>query len=153
MLIIWQFIKFSGISGVGWVIDVCIYLFMINILNMSPFYSNYLSSTIAVSFVYFASVCKIFNFKDGFNYWAFFIYLIYQFLSISGFSFIIDVLTRYSTVIIPAIQLNYHAITAKIVVTPFTLITNYIFMKLLIGNIIPILNKINNISRKGDKYE
>ena len=65
--IIVQAISFFGLSGIGWIIDMCIYSIMSN-FNIQTIIANIISSFVAVTFVYTTSTKKIFkNINKDFN--------------------------------------------------------------------------------------
>lgn len=61
--IFFQVIKFFGISGIGWLIDMVIFTTLTN-LEVNTILSNIISSLVAVTFVYFTSTKKIFINKN-----------------------------------------------------------------------------------------
>lgn len=125
-----SFSKFAALSGLGWGVDFSIYLLLVNFLDFPPFFSNFISAMIATTIVYFISLKKIFNrsSKAGMNFLL--IYWIYQLLSIAIYSALLHpVISWFAT--IDTLGMDY-ALVAKVAVTPFNLITNYIFMNVLI---------------------
>lgn len=68
--IFFQAIKFFGISGIGWLIDMVIFTALTN-LEVNTILSNIISSLVAVTFVYFTSTKKIFINKNEqtSNFW------------------------------------------------------------------------------------
>lgn len=135
--IFFQAIKFFGISGIGWLIDMVIFTTLTN-LEVNTILSNIISSLVAVTFVYFTSTKKIFiNKNENINLnKKYVIYIIYQVLMILASSTLIGVINNGIILYINyEIFLKYSKIIAKILVTPLTMICNFIFMKLLIEKI------------------
>ena len=132
--IFFQAIKFFGISGIGWLIDMVIFTALTN-LEVNTILSNIISSLVAVTFVYFTSTKKIFinkNEKINLNK-KYVVYIIYQVLMILASSTLIGLINKGIILYINyEIFLKYSKIIAKILVT---LICNFIFMKLLIEKI------------------
>ena len=130
-----QFIAFFGISGIGWCIDVGIYM----LLNqwMEAVYANLISATVGVSFVFWVSTRKTFykNLNRISIRGKYCIYLIYQCCAITVASFVIGMIKNMLLYYGGEILINYSNILAKIMVTPFTMILNFLFMKLLIEKI------------------
>ena len=127
-----QALHFFVISGVGWIIDVCIFSIISNWIPI--IISNIISSSVSVTYVYFTSTKKIFKNNSTMNLKTkYLIYIIYQICIILLSSFIIG---KIGNILITHIEIDfiykYAKICAKILVTPFTMITNFIFMKLLI---------------------
>lgn len=135
--IFFQAIKFFGISGIGWLIDMVIFTTLTN-LEINTILSNIISSLMAVTFVYFTSTKKIFinkNEKINLNK-KYVVYIIYQVLMILASSTLIGLINNGIILYINyEIFLKYSKIIAKILVTPLTMICNFIFMKLLIEKI------------------
>ena len=127
-----QAIHFFAISGIGWLLDLIIYSILSNFILIGV--ANILSSSVAVTYVYLTSTRKIFANNNNYNLKVkYVIYLCYQICIILLFSFIINELATY---IINNVNIlfiyKYANICAKIIVTPVTMITNFIFMKILI---------------------
>ena len=124
-------LKFVIISGTGWIMDFGIYSSLVAYAVFSPLYSNLISATIAITFVFFISIYKIFLKQRRFVLGGFFIYLIYQALSIFLFSYLIDMTSDF-IMIHYLLASNISSILAKCIMTPVTLATNYLFMRFLI---------------------
>ena len=91
-----------------------------------------ISSFIGVSFVFFISTRKVFiNNKISLRI-KYIIYVVYQILLIVIFSKIMLFLNNWLLELNWPFINNYISIVVKIIVTPFTMIINYIVMKLLI---------------------
>lgn len=125
-----EFLKFSLVSGIGWIIDFGVYFLAILLVRVEPFYANLVSAGLAVSFVFFISIYKIFLKEHRFLIGGFLLYLVYQACAIYLASFLIsystEIWTEYShfeTRLIPYFS--------KIIITPITLLINYLFMRFL----------------------
>ena len=129
-------LKFFGLSGIGWLMDVSIYSILSYIFNINVGIANIISSFVAVTFVFTTSTRKIFkntqSFKLRYKYIA---YLIYQVLLITLSSFVIAFLKDFIVELSISWLNNYVNILVKIIVTPFTMVLNYIVMSLLIEKI------------------
>lgn len=127
--------KFVAVSGTGWIIDVGIYICLIRYMDSTPLYANVISAAVAVTFVFFVSVYKIFLKQRGrYVFVGLSIYLVYQAVSIFLFSYLIDGATQifiYHHLFLQGIS----PILAKFIITPITLATNYFFMRLLTAKI------------------
>lgn len=130
-----QFVRFIGISGVGWILDFSLYTILTMCFNWEVFFSNCLSSIPAVTLVFFVSTKKIFENSEGKisvrgKYW---IYLIYQALLLLEVSYVGQYLSQRITQIliltdiIPALS----KIISKLLITPVTMILNFFVMKFL----------------------
>lgn len=127
-----QFIKFFGISGIGWCLDFSVYIFLTQKLNWPVFQSNYISSILAVSLVFYVSTRKIF--KESTSKISirskYLIYLTYQILLLS----LVSILGQYLSTYLGTLGLysNITKILAKIIITPITMIINFVVMKIMV---------------------
>lgn len=127
-----KFLLFAALSGCGWICDFLTFTLFDKYFGVPPFAANFASSYVGITFVWFASLRSVFgrsgpghNRYIGF-YWAF------QFLSILVYSQILSLLvTILQQSSIATWGANHLAIAAKVVITPFNLVTNYMFMKAL----------------------
>ena len=131
-----QAIKFVGLSGIGWILDFCIYTTLGGI-STSLVLNNIISSGMGVTFVFIFATRKVFknNSKIPLK-WKYIIYLGYQFVLICSIS---NLLNGVNTAIVNNISieliLRVSSIIAKVVVTPITMILNFFVMKGLIEKI------------------
>ena len=134
--IIIQAFSFFGLSGIGWLIDMSIYS-ILTYFNVYTILANIISSFVAVTFVYLTSTKKIFvNINDSFNVKKkYIVYILYQVIIVLISSTIINLIAENLVNIDIKLIADYAKISAKIIVTPFTMITNFIFMKFLIEKI------------------
>lgn len=129
-------LKFIGYSGIGWLIDTTIYLILTNIFKLNIDISNMFSSLIGVTFVFIMSTRKIFINSNKMNIkLKYLIYIIYQILLILLVSKLMLILKDYLLTLNINIITKYISIIVKIVITPFTMLINFIVMKLLIEKI------------------
>ena len=130
-----QFINFLFLSGIGWVIDFTLYLLFSNIFNLKIIYSNILSSIPAVTFVFFVSTRKIFS-KNNSRISLkekYLIYFLYQLILILLISLLAQYLYLLSLKNISMnVELKLLKIIIKILITPITMLINFIVMKFLI---------------------
>jgi len=130
-----QFINFLFLSGIGWIIDFILYLFFSNVFNLKIIYSNILSSIPAVTFVFFVSTRKIFS-KNNSRISLkekYLIYFLYQLILIVLISSLAQYLYLLSLKNISMnVELKLLKIIIKILITPITMLINFIVMKFLI---------------------
>lgn len=130
-----QFINFLFLSGIGWLIDFTLYLLFLNIFNLKIIYSNILSSIPAVTFVFFISTRKIFS-KNNSRISLkekYLIYFLYQLILILLISLLAQYLYLLSLKNISMnVELKLLKIIIKILITPITMLINFIVMKFLI---------------------
>lgn len=115
-----RLLRFALVSGVGLGLDFLLFLALIA-LSAEPFLANMVSAACAVSFVYFASVRKIFRYEGGFMLGFFLLYLVYQAVAVTAASWGVSFLaTRFVSPVL-----------AKVIILPLTFGANYLFMTLL----------------------
>ena len=133
-----QFINFLFLSGIGWLIDFTLYLLFSNVFNLKIIHSNILSSIPAVTFVFFVSTQKVFsknNSKISLKE-KYLIYFLYQLILIVLISLLAQYLYLLSLKNISMnVELKLLKIIIKILITPITMLINFIVMKFLIGKL------------------
>lgn len=131
-----RFLAFALVSGVGWALDFSTFAIFALGLGFSGGAANFISSYVGVTFVWFISLKKVFQragagqIKLLFFYWAF------QFFSIVFYSKILKE-TQFLLIDSAIFAESTSLLIAKIAVTPFNLLTNYVFMKWVSGFIRP----------------
>ena len=132
-----QALRFVGISGIGWLLDFTVF----NVLNIwfpRVDVNNVISSLVGVCFVFTVSTRKTFIQKEnGIPLkWKFVVYVLYQLLLIFAVSFI---LAKINVLLLSALEgtalTGFSALFSKIIITPLTMVCNFIVMKLLIERI------------------
>ncbi len=128
-----EIIKFFGVSGIGWLIDTTIYIILTSILKINIDISNMISSLTGVTFVFLVATRKIFktNTKININI-KYIIYIIYQVILIITISHILVILKENILLLNINIITKYINIIVKILITPITMIINYIVVKNLL---------------------
>lgn len=129
-------LKFIGFSGIGWLIDTTIYMILTSIFKLNIDISNIFSSLVGVTFVFIMSTRKIFVSKSKINIKIkYLIYVIYQVILIITVSKLMLLLKSVITPLNIELINKYINIIVKIIITPFTMLINFIVMKLLIEKI------------------
>lgn len=141
--------RFAIISGLGWLIDLSVMTLLVA-AGVSIFVANLISAGIAITFVFFAAQNRIFAGIGGFLYAKFAIYLFYQALAVPLASGLIHELAHFflsaglgdlypvSLLALP-IRTALVSIVAKVIVTPLTLYSNFVFMGWLVERRISLL--------------
>jgi len=111
---------FGLVSGAGLILDIALFLTLLS-LGVSAFLANLASSAAAVSFVYAASVRRVFRYRGRFLFGMFAAYGVYQCAGILAGSWAVQALVRLA--LVPA--------AAKIAILPVTFSANYLFMQWL----------------------
>ena len=127
-----QFVKFLFISGIGWLIDFCLYTVLTIKFNLKIFYTNIFSSIPAISYVFLMSTKKIFTKSHRNNLTIiqkYIIYFIYQLLLI----FLISIVAQNLYTLVGKYNLNFKMmkIIIKILITPVTMTINFFVIKYL----------------------
>lgn len=129
-------LKFIGFSGIGWLIDTTIYMILTSIFKLNIDISNIFSSLVGVTFVFIMSTRKIFVSRSKINIKIkYLIYVIYQVILIITVSKLMLLLKSVITLLNIELINKYINIIVKIIITPFTMVINFIVMKLLIEKI------------------
>lgn len=126
------FLGFAFLSGLGWLCDFGTFTLLVKLFDVPGFIANFVSSYVGVTFVWFTSLKTVFG-RTGaargrflFAYWGF------QFVSILAYSQLLHLVVGWlQTPGLPAWLQANAAVAAKIIITPFNLVTNFLFMKWL----------------------
>ena len=129
-------LKFFGLSGIGWLMDMTLYS---TLCLFSPrlFLNNTISSWLGVTFVFIFSTRTLFKNNSRIPLkLKYVIYLLYQAVLIYSISKLLVVVSAFIINIVPFHFVHkLSALLAKIIVTPLTMILNFFFMKGLIEKI------------------
>jgi putative flippase GtrA len=120
------------LSGLGWLFDLASFLFLVDGAGVPAGVANIVSSFVGVTFVWFTSVGMIFG-RTGARRVSFLAsYWLFQLASILCYSqFLHMVMPYFGMPGAPAWLAAHTALAAKIFVTPFNLVTNFLFMRFL----------------------
>ncbi len=134
--LIYQAIRFIGLSGIGWILDVTVYL-VLGFFSKNLAVNNIISSWVGVTFVFFTSTRFIFHNQSQIPLkWKYAIYLIYQAILILEISHLLVVIYDMIVPYFIFFELGtFAALGAKIAVTPVTMILNFIVMKMVIEKV------------------
>ncbi|NYE61686.1 putative flippase GtrA [Duganella sp. 1224] len=124
------FLGFLLLSGLGWLCDMLTYTALVRLAGVAPFAANVVSSYVGVSFVWFTSLGTVFRRSGAGSGRFLLLYWGYQFLSIMAYSQLLQ-LTAAAVASHAGVPALHSALAAKIIVTPFNLVTNFLFMKVL----------------------
>ena len=133
-----QGLSFILVSGIGWIFDFTTYLILTNIFDLNVMISNMISAIPALTYVFAMSSKRIFkneNSKVSLKF-KYIIYFVYQIILVTTVSFIAGFLYDYVIGIITInILIKYMKLIVKIIITPITMLLNFIIMKNLIEKI------------------
>ena len=108
------------VSGMGLALDIALFLVLVG-AGVGPFAANLVSSGSALTFVYLASVRRVFRYDGHFIVPLFAAYALYHVCGTLAVSWVISALVHAG--IAPAM--------AKVGILPVTFATNYVFMSWL----------------------
>ena len=114
--------SFGLISGLGLLLDMVIF-YLICFVTEYVFMANLLSASAAVSFVFFASVRRVFFYQKDKLWDKFLWYLVYNCIAIVVASLCVHVIAG----------LGVQPLLAKVVIIPATFLANFFFMNWLLG--------------------
>lgn len=131
-----QALKFFGLSGIGWILDFSVYT-ILGFFSENLVLNNYISSWVGVTFVFIFATRKIFKNDSKISIgWKYVIYLFYQAVMIYLMSKLLGFVNGLILGVFTAtIIVKFSAILAKIVVTPISMVVNFIVMKCVIEKI------------------
>ncbi len=115
-----RILKFGIVSGIGLGLDFVIFALLIA-AELSPFAANLVSGTCAVTFVYFASVRRIFTYRGSFLLRLFLAYLVYQAAGVTAASVAVGMFVEHGV----------DPLISKLLILPVTFSANYLFMSWL----------------------
>jgi putative flippase GtrA len=113
---------FAVVSGVGLIADLSLYLAAINLAGLAPGYAN-AGGVVAITLVFSVSARFIFEGDGRFPFSKGLVYLAYQALAVAIYSSVIEFLVGHGFA---------SAFLAKVIVTPMSLCTNYLFNRFLL---------------------
>lgn len=116
-------LRFGIVSGVGWAIDFAVFALLVH-GGASVLAANLVGASLAVTWVFAASVRRIFAYDGRFLFGRFALYAAWQVAAVAAASLAIDLLHRHAGI---------GPLLAKILVTPLTFACNYLFMAWLTG--------------------
>ncbi len=128
-----SFLRFGGLSGLGWLVDFTLLLLMVHFAGMPPFRANLISGTTAATLVFIASGRYVFSGGSHRRGLRTAIYIGYTLLVIVAASAAVKycaLLVLHLGAGIPRITPTTAAAIAKIIVTPLNFILNFFVAKL-----------------------
>ena len=132
--IIKQGIKFIGLSGIGWMLDMLTYT-LLGLISKNLFINNLISSFVGVSFVFVYSTRFVFSNNSKYSLrFKYLVYVFYQAILIVAVSGVLIYINHFVSSFLNTIPIlsKFGYIVAKILVTPITMVTNFLVMKLII---------------------
>ena len=124
---------FVGLSGIGWILDFLTYT-ILGFISSNVVVNNIISSWIGVTFVFVFATRKVFQNQSQISLkWKYLIYLGYQVLLILLISKLLGQVNEF-ILVHNTIRIigRFSTIISKILVTPITMVLNFIVMKSVI---------------------
>jgi len=115
-----KLLRFSLISATGLALDVGLFVLLVH-LGLRAGYANFISASVAVTFVYFVSTKSVFEYAGRFLIPLFLLYVAYQALAVTVASWAVDAI----------VALDVLPILAKGLILPVTFSANYLFLDFL----------------------
>ncbi|MDB5820803.1 MAG: hypothetical protein JWQ11_4443 [Rhizobacter sp.] len=125
------YLGFLALSGAGWLCDFATFTLLVKLFGVPAFVANFVSSYVGVTFVWFTSLKTVFGHAGPAHGKPLLLFWSYQFASILAYSQVLHLVADGLATLFAALPASQAAIAAKVVVTPFNLATNFLFMKLL----------------------
>lgn len=127
-----QFFHFAFLSMLGWLCDFVTFTLLVKMFGVPGFFANFVSSYVGVTFAFITTIRAVFKRSGEGGNTFLFIYWVFQLVSISAYSQLLAVVVNILPNASQTVQMIGSAeITAKIIITPFNLITNFLFLKLI----------------------
>ena len=128
--LLYQAIRFIGLSGIGWLLDFGTYI-CLGFISSNLVINNFISSWVGVTFVFIFATRKVFQNNSriplGVKY---LIYILYQIILITLVSKLLGAIDSFIVSHIAwELVLKFSGILAKIIITPITMILNFFVMK------------------------
>lgn len=126
-----QAIKFFGLSGCGWLLDIAVYTSLGFWSSQTLFMNNIVSSLSGATFVYLFSTRIVFQKSSRISLkWKYLIYLTYQIVLIVLVSRLLAIVNALILEYVTwEIVCRFSALLSKIFITPVTMILNFFVMK------------------------
>lgn len=122
---------FIGVSGIGWLLDFALYT-LLAFCAVPLFWCNICGAFAGISFVFIFSTRYIFKSHSALPLWVkYVLYVLYQIVLVCSVSWL---LVRIHGALLASglLPQSILAIAAKILVTPITLVLNFLVLKQLI---------------------
>lgn len=125
-----QAVRFVGLSGIGWILDFLTYT-VLGLISTNLVLNNTISSWVGVTFVFLLSTRVVFQNDSKIPLkWKYVIYLLYQCILIFFVSKLLNWINIYLVINVTITTVkNFSTIISKILVTPITMILNFVVMK------------------------
>ena len=125
-------VKFFFTSGLGFLMDFSVYTLLTVKFGLGVMPANCMSSLVGASFVFIVSTSRIFEKKEGGLplYAKYIVYILYQLTLIFFVSWLGSrINSGIHSIFTAELILKYSKLLSKVVITPFTMICNFLVTK------------------------
>ena len=131
-----QVLGFLGFSGIGWILDFITYT-SLAFVGLDLFFCNIMGAVLGVTFVFIFSTRYLFKNTENCPLWIkYLVYIIYEIILICLVS---KLLVSVNTFIISNLHFafvnEFSVIFSKMLVTPITMVMNFLAMKILVEKV------------------
>jgi len=130
-------VKFAVTSGLGLGLDFGVFA-VLNALGVAPGLANLVSAACGVTFVYFASVYRVFSYEGERLLGLFAAYVIYQVVAVAAASWAVAALAEFTWPLL-----------AKLAILPLTFSANFLFMQIITRNRRQAVARIEGTGARG----
>jgi putative flippase GtrA len=128
------FLRFGGLSGLGWLFDFCLLFLFVSLGHLPVFISNLMSATFAATLVFLLSRTFVFTSNKHFVLLRLIIYCTYTLAIIV----VASIAMKYIAGIAETLAVHYYrsltaatcAMIAKLLVTPVNFILNFVVARI-----------------------
>ena len=133
MKIIQQFIKFIGISGIGWILDFLVFT-LLKFISNNLFFNNCCSSFVGVTFVFCFSSRHVFTDQGNCPlFLKYAMYVLHQCVLVYFVSIILVVVEpKIANLLLQISDIPVSYLFAKVFITPITMAINFVVLKNLL---------------------
>ncbi|HEV7252628.1 MAG TPA: GtrA family protein [Mesorhizobium sp.] len=127
--------KFVGVSGLGWLLDLSLFMTLSFLTDLGPLVTNLISAGVAVTFVFLISARYVFMYEGQYLASKLLAYVAFNIVAILAASAAIGLMAQALTSLSApylASPERLSGIAAKLLVTPVTLLANFLFSRLLL---------------------
>jgi putative flippase GtrA len=122
---------FVGIAGIGWLIDNLVFFLIVAVAHGSAFFANFAGGLCGATVTFIGARERLFETRRGRTWVRLSGYLVYTLLLLTAASAAVQWLAIMMQSLSPELPVKWAAMLAKLAVTPFTLMLNYLMARFL----------------------
>lgn len=124
-------LHFVAIAGIGWLADNLVFFMIVAFAHGSAFVANFVGGLCGATVTFIGARHRLFETRRGRTWVRLSGYLAYTLLLLTAASAAVQWLTTIVHAMSPELQIKWAALLAKLAVTPFTLMLNYLMARFL----------------------